>query len=189
MINSNERYKILEKQDEISFENEVFAWIECLVVALLCFVFITLFIGRVTGVDGSSMYPTLEDGDRVVVSTISFSPEDGDIVIFSSEYFDEPLVKRVIATEGQTVDIVPQIGKVIVDNVIVEEDYINEDTHIIYDVEFPVTVPEGCLFVMGDNRNFSTDSRSSRVGMVDSRSVLGKVYAVIAPLGNLGKVE
>ena len=189
MKNLNAHFENSEKRIEFSLKNEIFAWAECVVVALLCFIFITLFIGRVTGVDGQSMYPTLEDGDRVIVSNISSSHENGDIIVFLSENFDNPLVKRVIAAEGQTVDIIPQTGQVIVDNVILEENYINEGTYTIYDVKFPVTVPEGCVFVMGDNRNYSTDSRSSKVGMVDIRSIIGKVYAVITPLSNFGMVE
>lgn len=169
---------------------DIFTWLECVVVALLCFVFVTIFLGRITGVDGSSMYPTLEDGDKVVVSNFAVSVQRGDVIIFTSEYFHSPLVKRVIATEGQTVDIIPQTGQVIVDNEVVEEKYINDEpARLLYDMDFPATVPEGCLFVMGDNRNYSTDSRSSRVGMVDARNVIGRVYVIITPLGHFGKVD
>lgn len=173
-----------------SFKSELYSWLQCIVTALLCFVFITVFIVRLTGVDGLSMYPTLDDGERVVVSNLAYAvPKQGDIVIFSCESFNEPLVKRVIATEGQTVDIDPESGEVTVDGALLGEDYINEETRILYDVEFPVTVPAGRVFVMGDNRNHSTDSRSTRVGMVDTRNILGKVYAVVIPFGNIRLVK
>lgn len=170
--------------NEQSYKYELYSWMQSIVTALLAFVFITLFILRAPNVEGDSMYPTLENGDRLIVSDIAYVPQQGDIIIFSNSNFDNPLVKRVIATEGQTVDIDPESGEIRVDSTLIAEEYINEDTHILSDIEFPVTVPEGCVFVMGDNRNHSTDSRDSRVGMVDSRSILGKVYAIVYPFNN-----
>lgn len=164
----------------------IFEILTYIVGAVLLFAFITGFIGRIIEVDGKSMNPTLGDRERMVVSNLFFEPEQGDVVIFTKESFSEdPLVKRVIATEGQTIDIDLESGDVIVDGKILQEDYIAEITSLLYDVQFPVTVPEGCIFVMGDNRNHSTDSRASVIGMVDKRCVIGKVYAVIFPLNEM----
>ena len=164
----------------------LFEFLTYIVGAVLLFAFITGFVGRIIEVDGKSMNPTLNDLERMVVSNLFFEPKQGDIVIFTKESFSpEPLVKRVIATEGQTIDIDLESGEISVDGVVLQEDYIAEITSLLYDVQFPVTVPEGCIFVMGDNRNHSTDSRASAIGMVDKRCVIGKVYAVIFPLNKM----
>lgn len=161
-----------------------------IVGALLLFVVVTTFVGKIIEVDGSSMYPTLEDKEKMVVSNLFFEPQQGDIVIFTKKSFsDNPLVKRVIATEGQTVDISLESGQVSVNGEILNETYINEITSVLSDVEFPVTVPEGCIFVMGDNRNASTDSRASVIGMVDARCIIGKVYWIIYPFNKIGAVD
>lgn len=165
-----------------SAKMELYDWIQCLVAALLCGILIFVFIGRVIGVEGPSMMQTLQNGDKVIMSNLLFTPDYGDIVVIKTEYFgDSPIVKRVIATEGQTVDIDFSTGEITVDGVVLEEDYINALTTLQEDFSGPVTVPEGCIFVMGDNRNESTDSRSELVGMVDVRNILGKVYWVIIP--------
>ena len=126
---------------------------------------------------GSSMYPTLEDGDKIIVSNLFYTPKQGDIVVFrKDEYREEPLVKRIIAVEGQTVDIDFERGIVYVDGEPLDpENFIG-----------PVEVPEGCIFVMGDNRNASTDSRTTEIGMVDERCIMGKVYFTVFPLKNFG---
>jgi signal peptidase I len=161
---------------------ELYDWIQCIVSALLCGILIFVFIGRIIGVEGTSMVPTLLSGDKVIISNLFYEPEYGDIVVLQTESFGgTPIVKRVIATEGQTVDIDFESGIVYVDGIRLEEDYINDLTHDPEDFQGPVTVPDGCIFVMGDNRNGSTDSRSSRVGMVDTRAVLGKVLFVLIP--------
>ncbi len=165
---------------------ELYDWIQCIVTAVLCCILVFVFCGRLISVDGSSMYPTLHDGDRVVTSNLFFEPEYGDVIILASDGFaanfdSRALVKRVIATENQTVDIDFNAGIVYVDGVALDEPYINEPTYTKESVDFPVTVPEGCVFVMGDNRNASTDSRDTRVGMVDTRNIIGKAYFVAIP--------
>ena len=162
----------------------LFDWIQCIVTAILCGILIFVFIGRIIGVDGSSMVPTLENGDRVILSNLFFTPKYGDIVVLKTDntlFDDHPLVKRVIATAGQTIDIDFAKGEVIIDGYVIEEPYIADLTREEEDFDGPVTVPEGFVFVMGDNRNKSTDSRSSAVGLVDTRRILGKVYWVIIP--------
>ena len=157
---------------------DAFDWLQCIVTALVCGIFIFVFIGRTIGVDGRSMLQTLHHHDRVVMSSLFFKPKQGDIIIFHSSAADfggTPLVKRVIAVAGQTVDINFETSEVFVDGKVIDEPYINEPTRSREDFTGPVTVPVGCVFVMGDNRNNSSDSRDHRVGMVDTRYILGKV--------------
>ena len=165
---------------------DAFDWLQCIVTALVCGIFIFVFIGRTIGVDGKSMLQTLHNRDRVVMSNLFFTPKYGDIVIFHSDAADfggTPLVKRVIAVAGETVDINFDTNEVFVDGRLINEPYINEPTRIRSDFDGPVTVPEGHVFVMGDNRNFSSDSRDRRVGMVDTRQILGKVLFLLIPGG------
>jgi len=174
----------------MSVKSEIYDWLQCIVVALVASILIFVFIGRVIGVIGPSMVPTLEDGDLVIMSNLFYTPKQDDIVVFTKFSYDNyPLVKRIIAVENQTVDINFETGEVWVDEELLDEPYIADLTKRQYDVEFPVTVPEGCVFVMGDNRMVSYDSRAKAIGMVDTRCILGKVYAVIAPLKNFGAVS
>lgn len=165
----------------------LYEWLQSLAFAIMGVVFIFVFIGSTMNVEQTSMTPTLLDGDRIIISNLFYTPKAGDIVVFSKYSFEEgaPLVKRVVATEGQVVDIDTAAGTVSVDGALLEEDYTLEPTYTVYDVEFPATVPEGHIFVMGDNRNGSKDSRDSAIGMVDTREVLGRVYAVVLPFSRL----
>ena len=114
----------------------------------------------------------------------------GDVVVLRKESFlTEPIVKRVIATAGQTVDIDFGAGIVYVDGEALEEDYINEPTFTEEGMEFPLTVPEGSIFVMGDNRNHSDDSRNSRLGTVDTRYVIGKAVLLAFPVADIDTEE
>ena len=161
---------------------EVLDWIQCLVSTLIVVVIVFIFVGRTIGVDGASMERTLKDSDQVILTDIFYKPKYGDIVIIHVDAYNEvPLVKRVIATAGQTVDIDAITHEVTVDGVVLDEPYIREPTARLEDFVGPVVVPAGCIFVMGDNRNASMDSRSSRVGFVDVRNVLGKVHVIAMP--------
>ena len=171
---------------------DVYETISSLVSALLVVTLVFTFVVRLMGVSGPSMIPTLQDGDRLLVvnSLLCGEYEVGDIVIARKESFDaQPIVKRVIATEGQEINIDFDRGVVYVDGLALEEDYINELTTTKLDFIGPQTVPEGCVFVMGDNRNMSTDSRKTEIGMVDNRLIIGKVYCVIFPLSSFGTVK
>ena len=163
---------------------DFYEWIQALVYSVLTVVVIFTFGIRLIGVEGHSMLPTLQDGDRLLVVNPVFYDDYqyGDIVVLTKETFlSEPIVKRVIAVDGQTVDIDFASGSVYVDGKLLKEDYINELTFTDEGIEFPITVPEGSIFVMGDNRNHSNDSRDSRLGTVDTRFVIGKAVMLAFP--------
>ena len=170
---------------------EIYDWIHCLSIALIICVVIFAFFVRLIDVRGTSMNPTLNNGDKMLVSGLFYSPKAGDVVVFKKDEYDpeRALVKRVIATEGQVINIEFDNGIVYVDGEAIQEDYIMEPTTNKIDFIGPQTVPEGCVFVMGDNRNASTDSRKKEIGMVDSRLILGKAYFVIYPLSQLRTIE
>lgn len=170
-------------------EGDLFDWLQCIVTALVACVLIFVFVGRTIGVVGSSMVPTLEQGDRLIISKLFYTPQQGDIVVLQKDSFaDYPLIKRVIATEGQTVDIDFDAGVVYVDGVALDEPYTAEPTVVREDFDEPVTVPEGCIFVMGDNRNRSTDSRTDSIGCVDTRLIMGKALLRLTPLSKFGTI-
>ena len=169
---------------DVMARRETYDWIQCLMTALIVCVLIFIYFIRVIDVSGTSMLPTLVNGDKMLVSDVFYKPKAGDVVVFKADDYDpnKALVKRVIATGGQTVNIDFDNGIVYIDGEPIEEDYINALTTTKLDFIGPAEVPEGCLFVMGDNRNMSTDSRKKEIGMVDERLILGKVYFVIFPL-------
>ena len=170
-----------------STRGEVYEWMQCLVFALIFCVVLFVFFFRLVDVVGDSMNPTLENADKMVVSDLFYKPKQGDIIIFrKDEYKPEALVKRVIATEGQTVEIDFNRGRVYVDGKLLDEPYIAEPTRNQIDFTGVQVVPEGCVFVMGDNRNESADSRDSRIGMVDERLIIGKVLLTVFPLDHIG---
>ena len=164
---------------------DLYEWIQSLVGSVLVVVAIFTFGIRMLGVDGHSMLNTLQHGDRLMVVNPIFYHDYkyGDIVILrkTGVFDNEPIVKRVIATGGQTVDIDFSEGVVYVDGEALEEDYIREPTYTAEGMEFPLTVPEGSIFVMGDNRNGSSDSRDYRLGTVDTRYVIGKAAFLLFP--------
>lgn len=190
-MSENEQDKRLEETageepaKEEKSGREAYEWVQALVCSVLAVVVLFTFVIRLIGVDGHSMVPTLQDGDRLLVTTSLLSGEYryGDIVIIQKGTFadGDPIVKRVIATEGQTVDIDFANGIVYVDGEALDEPYINEPTYTDEGTEFPLTVPEGSIFVMGDNRNRSDDSRNAELGTVDTRYVIGRAVFLLFP--------
>ena len=160
-------------------------------LAAICLLFLLVF--RVVIVSGTSMNYTLLDGDYLLLlsNTIYTEPKQGDVVVISKDSFQNgtPIVKRVIATEGQSVDIIN--GCVYVDGEVIEEKYLPEGlpTHSSGGTEFPLVVDEGCVFVLGDNRGNSRDSRYPDIGQVDKREILGKALLLVMPGTNEGEFE
>lgn len=181
-----------EAEEAVNVHKEAYEWIQCVVVALICCVLVFVFIARVIDVVGNSMVPTLEWYDKVIITRLAGDYERGDIVVLRKDTFrDEPIVKRIIAVEGQTIDIDFENGIVYVDGEALDEPYVNELTYEPEDFEsyeHPLVIPEGCVFVMGDNRNNSTDSRRETIGCVDTRYIMGKVIFRILPFDKMGAI-
>lgn len=173
-----------------------FEWMESLIIALVAVVILFTFLFRVVTVDGTSMLPNLQSGDRLIVSSYSYKPQQGDIVVLKRTIgLPKPIVKRIIALPGQEVDIDDDSGIVSVDGKPLDESaYIeNGITHkpITSEqlLEFPQVVPEGHIFVLGDNREVSEDSRFEAVGMVDERYIMGGAEWILFPFARFGKVD
>lgn len=179
-----------DKTENTGWEKALLLYLHDLICMLMAILLIFLIFFRIIVVSGDSMYSTLVDGDYVLLLNNLFypDPKQGDIVVISKQSFDNgsPIVKRVIATEGQTVDIDEMTATVYVDGIPLEETYINTPTTHSGTTQFPLVVEEGCLFVMGDNRGVSLDSRDQRIGQVDKREVLGKAIYLMIPGSNHG---
>ena len=174
---------IMEKESRE--DQSWYSWLRTLVCVVLATVLVFTLVGRIVRVEKQSMRETLQNGDILLTVNRHLAGElkAGDIVVIKKEYFEDgkPIVKRIIATEGQTVDIDFDAGVVYVDGQALEEDYIREPTYLDEGLEFPITVPEGCLFLLGDNRNNSMDSRYPDLGPVDVRCVIGKAVVLVFP--------
>lgn len=171
------------------FSSTLFDWAESLVIAVLLVVVLFTFICRIVIVDGHSMESTLHHGQLMLVSAIGYEEEHGDIIVLHNE-FHGPIVKRIIATEGDVVDIDFDNAQVYLNGEALDEPYLDDFSYFDYEgIDFPQTVPEDCVFVLGDNRTGSTDSRSPLVGMVHESAVIGKVYFTIFPFDSFGAVE
>ena len=181
---------VYDGADPNAASKETYDWIQCLLVALIICVLLFMFCVRVIDVIGTSMYPTLNNSEKMLVSGLFYKPKVGDIVVFKKDEYDpnKALVKRVIAVEGQEINMDFENGIVYIDGVAIGEDYISEPTYNKLDFIGPKTVPEGCVFVMGDNRNASIDSRKKEIGMLDTRLILGRAYYVIYPLSSFRAV-
>lgn len=183
-----------KKKEPFSLGGELYTWLQALSFALVLLVVIFTFFGRIIGVDGESMVPTLQDRDMLLLQCVGYEPAQGDVVVLHKDFatVTDPIVKRVIAVGGQTVDVDYSRGEVLVDGEAIDQSYLGEpmvDTGNPYMMKTHWEVPEGSVFVMGDNRNNSSDSRDERLGVVDNRYVLGKVMRIIFPLSHIGGVE
>ena len=173
--------------------------VELFVIVFAIIVLVFSFVGRTCRVSGDSMNNTLLDGENVLISNAFYTPERGDIIVFhqtdeNDPYNNEPIVKRVIAVAGETVRIqhFDKFMRVTVtdasgNSTVLEEDYIEYDFPSYADSI--TVVEEGTVFVMGDNRSHSADSRAMRIGLVDTRRILGKVVVRVTPISRFGKVD
>lgn len=181
-----------EEPKAATFADNVFYWLQSLTLAVVSIVLVFTFVGRFTRVVGDSMVGTLQNGDMMLVWELGYTPRAGDIVVLNKTTQDtvsllggKAIVKRVIATEGQLVELDYEAGLVYVDGVALDEPYLPEPMTARTGEHFQQTtflVPEGHIFVLGDNRNASTDSRHDQVGTIDVQYVLGKAICVIFPL-------
>ncbi len=201
--NSDEQILNDEQQEnkQENIKTFIFDWLEVLVHAIIAVVICFSFFFRIATIDGPSMENTLLNGERVIISNLFYEPKVGDIVVisrnkensvFTMNDSNTPIIKRIIATEGQTVDIDFEQGVVYVDGIALDEPYTKTPTNRKWDIEFPVTVDEGCIFVLGDNRNDSLDSRDARIGeygMIDTRYILGHAVYRIFPFDKIGKLD
>lgn len=170
---------------------DIYDWVGTAIFSLVFIVALFTLAFRIVGVDGDSMMQTLQDGDRLVLTgSLGYEPAYGDIVVIN-RYTRDPLVKRVIALEGQTVEITKD-GRLLVDNVELVEDYAyfeNPDLGTLQkDFTEPQTVPKGCVFAVGDNRQNSHDSRSADIGFVAVEDIVGKAVFRLWPFDSMGRL-
>ena len=171
-------------EKETSFLATLYDILEVLVVSLTCITVFFTFLFRVVGVEGASMMDTLYEGDRLILCPVLTSPERGDIVVIN-RYADDPLIKRVIGVQGDTIEIDEDQNKVRLNGELLDESYVRYPTPA-YDMSGAVTVPEGYVFVMGDHRNDSHDSRSEDIGLVSVNDIVGQAVFRIWPLQRIG---
>lgn len=172
-------------EQKTDWRKDMVLYLHDLVYLLTAILIIFLIFFRIIVVSGPSMKMTLLDGDYLLLLSNLFyqKPQQGDVVVISKDSYDhgKALVKRVIATQGQIVDMDFENGIVYVDGLPLEEEYINTPTNIDEGTLFPLIVDDGCVFVLGDNRNSSKDSRSLEIGLIDTREILGKVLLLLFP--------
>ena len=184
---------ISEKQFLIAKEEGAMSgfydWVRCILFAISVVVVCLIFLFRLVDVEGRSMNNTLATNDKVIVTNLFYTPQNNDIVVIShgAEY-NSPIIKRVIAVAGQTVKVDYDNDQIIVDGVVLDEPYIEGSTYgnNIGDNEIPEVIPEGKIFVMGDNRKDSMDSRSTKIGLIDVDDVIGKAQFVVYPFDHFG---
>ena len=190
-----EEEKILTEETEevLTVSELVFEWSGALFWALAIVLLILTFGVRQVTVSGKSMTDTLQDADRLLVTNFIYTPQNGDIVVIShGSSYDQPIIKRVIAVEGQRLEINYENGDVAVDGVLQHEPYIKGVTRPLSDPlsleEYGNVIPKGYVFVMGDNREGSLDSRSNEIGLIPLNNIIGKAQWRIMPFDSFGTV-
>ena len=173
-----------------SFLAAIFDWANTVAFAIIVVLLILTFVFKQVTVNGPSMNDTLQNGDRLIVTDFMYEPHNGDIIVAShGKEYNEPIIKRIIATSGQSISVDYDTGNVCVDGVIIDEKYIKGKTIKLSDpIKFPVTIPEGYVFVMGDNREDSIDSRTNVIGMIPVQNIIGKAIFRVYPFNNMGQI-
>ncbi|MBQ7333923.1 MAG: signal peptidase I [Clostridia bacterium] len=174
--------------------SDIFEIVEMFTVCAAVIMLLFTFIVHPTRVRGPSMEDTLIQNDYLLVSDVAYTPSRGDIVVVHNvglRHYSDPIVKRIIATEGQTIDIDFETWTVTVDGKVVDEPYMKlaSDGYVTSDWSYPIVVPEGHVFVMGDNRNHSADSRSREIGLIDERCIVGKAVVRVFPFSRFTVFE
>ncbi len=179
-----------QEEEGISLSQFIFDLAKTLLTAVLSLLLLMAFFLRQVTVDGPSMNDTLQHEDRLLVSCFQYTPQCGDIVIVThGRYLEDSIVKRVIAVAGQSIDIDNATGDVIVDGVLLKEDYILGTTRrLANSVTLPMVIPEGYVFVMGDNREHSLDSRSTTIDLIPVENIIGKAVFRWYPLNGFGSL-
>ena len=180
--------------------SEIFEWIKAIAIALVVAFFLKNYVLTLAKVSGESMEPTLQHADRLYVNKVAYTPQKGDVVIFEpASAPGKPYIKRVIATEGDTIYIDFETGEVFVNDELIDEPYISEPTHLMgsyigylmnigkYSKENPIKIEEGYFWAMGDNRNASKDSRE--LGPIPEKELMGHAVFRFWPFNNVGKVD
>lgn len=201
-----------EEKPQKNVLNEFCDMVESVLFSIFTVILVFTFLFKIASVEGTSMVPTLEDKDKLIVSSTFYNnPKQKDIIIIDNKNahlledtdndgnvddvvetngLEKTIVKRVIAVAGQTIDIDFNTGNVYIDGEVINEPYINDLTLQNHgSFEYPITIPEGYVFVMGDNRGVSKDSRSSEIGLVPVDSIIGKVILRISPLESFGPLD
>lgn len=198
--------EVENEENKVGFTKELFEWLDIIVTSMVAVVIIFTFLFRIVTIVGDSMQNTFYGREKIVITNLFYEPAYGDVIVISrnannsakdSLITAEPIIKRVIATGGQYVDIDFDMGKVYVghdlgDMVELSEPYTKTPTNMKSDVEFPVYVPEGYVFVLGDNRNDSKDSRFSEIGedgLINEKYILGKAVIRIFPFDRIGAIK
>ena len=187
-----DKKNVLEIENEASeFTRNCYEWIESIIQAIIPVAILLSFVFRIFTVNGTSMLDTLHHGEKLLVSEWYYKPASGDVVVIrEGAYFKKPLVKRIIAAEGQTLNIDFDTCTVTVDGKVIDESsYVKDRIWYMEDGEIPAVIPKGKCFVMGDNRNGSTDSRSEIIGLINNDDVIGKVLFVIFPFNRIKAVK
>lgn len=179
-------------QEKNRLKENCFEWVEALISSLIIVVILFTLFFRIVNVSGPSMLPTLKSGDRVILSGWVYHPRHNDVVVIThTAKLTEPIIKRVIALENEVVDINFHTGAISVNGKQLPESvYLkNGITKQRSDYTFPLTVPKGHVFVLGDNRSVSNDSRFSDIGMIDERYILGKAECIVFPFDRVGIIK
>lgn len=159
--------------------------LESIATAIACMTLIIVFLCRVIIVDGSSMENTLHNGEKIIISNFMYTPKKGDIIVTDkNNAYNEPLIKRVIATGGDRIEIKYDLGEVYLNGELLSENYIKEDMEYNNKENLDLIIPDGYIFIMGDNRNNSYDSRD--FGVINQKDILGHAKLRISPISKFG---